>query len=173
MTKRPIVTTDLSNSFVNGNITFISNQKLASIVSSLNDNTKDIAYLNLSSEQLKLFKDIKKIGNRKLIYLYDTKTGIILNNSLPFDSGTTAANAIGVSGHYLLSPCPRSGCGPRGVVNKDKYILDRYLASTDISMFPQGQSYAEVQPRYKKVYAYDSQWNMINGGNPFSNITEA
>ena len=24
-----------------------------------------------------------------------------------------------------------------------------------------------------KVYAYDSQWNMINGGNPFSNITEA
>lgn len=60
MTKRPIVTTDLSNSFVNGNITFISNKKLASIVSSLNDNTKDIAYLNLSSEQLKLVKDIKK-----------------------------------------------------------------------------------------------------------------
>ena len=145
---------------INGNLTFISNSLLALIVTSLNNNTNDISYLKLTSEQLKLVKGIKKIGNRKMVYLYDTKTSIILNNGKPFSSGTIAGNAIGVSGHYLLS-----------VVNKNKYILDRYLASTDISMFPKGK--IEVQPRYKKVYAYDSQWNMINGGTPFNTISEA
>ena len=53
------------------------------------------------------------------------------------ESGTIAAKAIGVSGHYLLS-----------LVDTGKFIIERYLASTNKSTFPQGK--IEVTPRYKQ-----------------------
>ena len=103
--KNILLNTKLQNSLEesNGNIVFISHKSLSSIVPYLNDNTIDISYLKLTLDQLKLIKEIKKIGNRKIIYLYDAIKGVILNNGNPFDSGTLAAKAIGVSGHYLLS----------------------------------------------------------------------
>ena len=52
--------TNAPQASVNGNITFISNKLLSSIVTSLNNNTNDTSYLKLTSEQLKLVKDIKK-----------------------------------------------------------------------------------------------------------------
>jgi hypothetical protein len=121
-----ILNTKLKNSLDEsiGNIIFISHQTLSSIVPYLNDNTIDISYLNLTIDQLKLIKEIKKIGHRKIIYLFDAKEGVILNNGKPFESGTIAAKAIGVSGHYLLS-----------LVDSDKFIIERYLATTNKSTF--------------------------------------
>lgn len=143
-----------------GFIVFISNKVLSSIVPSLKDNTKDIDSFILSTEELKLVKEIKKIGNRRLIYLYDTLNGVFLNNGKPFDSATAAAKALGVSGHFILE-----------VVDSNKYIKARYLARTDNSALDLAN--IEIQPRYKKVYAYNSNWVMVNNGVPFNTITEA
>lgn len=160
--KNILLNTKLQNSLEesNGNIVFISHKSLSSIVPYLNDNTIDISYLKLTLDQLKLIKEIKKIGNRKIIYLYDAIKGVILNNGNPFDSGTLAAKAIGVSGRYLLS-----------LVDTGKFITGRYLASTNKSLLPQGK--IKVNPRYKKVYAYNSDWEMLNEGLPFTNIKDA
>jgi hypothetical protein len=35
------------------------------------------------------------------------------------------------------------------------------------------QGKIEVKPRYKKVYAYNSNWEMFNDGIPFTNIKDA
>ena len=38
-------------------------------------------------------------------------------------------------------------------------------------MLPQGQ--IQIKPRYKKVYAYNSDWEMLNEGLPFTSIKDA
>lgn len=82
-----LLNTKLKNSLDEsiGNIIFISHKSLSSIVPYLNDNTIDISYLKLTLDQLKLIKEIKKIGHRKIIYLYDVIEGVFLNNGNPFE----------------------------------------------------------------------------------------
>ncbi len=109
---------------LNSNFIFISNKLLLTLIPSLGDNNEDTSTFNLSNEQFKLITDIEKIGHRKKVYVYDTKFNVILNNSKPFDSATSAGKEIGCNYHSILN-----------VLNSGKLIKNRYLVGKDISNF--------------------------------------